>query len=73
MRAFVKHPGGIEQYECNVEWIPGHNPDLVLNRIDEVERISLTALEYQSQEALHNLLQSKGVVKKATAEVKAEL
>ena len=41
--------------------------------MDEVERISLTAVEYQSQEALHNLLQSKGVTKKATAEVKAEL
>ena len=63
----------MELYDCNVEFIPGHNPDLVLETAGEVERISLTHPDYQSQDALHQLLQSKGVTKKAAEQVKVEL
>lgn len=73
MKQFVKEPGGVEMYDCAVNYIPGHNPDLVLESDGEEERISLTNPDYQSQEALHNLFVAKNVAKRAVAEVKTEM
>jgi hypothetical protein len=58
----------VDQYNCNVKFIGGHNPDLVLSGPSSVERIDLT--QYKSTEDLHGLFASKGIPR-ATA--KAEL
>jgi hypothetical protein len=63
-KQFIKQ-GGVDAYEVDVKFIPGHNPDLVLyDAADEViERVDLT--QYKSQEALAGVLDEKGVRKKA--------
>ena len=61
--------GGVDQYDVEVKYIPGHNPDLVISRGDgsyeDEERIDLT--QYKSQEELHGLFKGKGLAKKPTA------
>ena len=47
----------MDQYNCNVKFIGGHNPDLVLSGPSSVERIDLT--QYKSTEDLHGLFASK--------------
>ena len=62
IKKFIKEDGGVDQYyNVKVKYISGHNPDLV---IDGRERIDLT--KYKTYASLHDLLQSKGFVKKTT-------
>jgi len=67
-KAFIKQPGGVDQYEVEVKYIPGHNPDLVLYDAadQETERIDLTV--HKSQEALHGLMEEKGVVRRVAVQ-----
>jgi len=55
----------VDQYPgCNVKYIGGHNPDLVLTPSDgQPERIDLT--KYTTAEKLHELFSSKGIERKA--------
>ena len=67
MKQFVKTPGGVDQYECNVKYIPGHNPDLVLRSgSEETARVDLT--KYKTQEALHELFTTRGIARRPAAE-----
>ena len=62
IKTFVKGEGGVERYACNVKYIGGHNPDLVLSNAETgelIERVDLT--RYKSAEELHAVFQSKGV------------
>ena len=65
----------MDQYEVEVKFIGGHNPDLVLyDAADaEFERIDLT--QYKDQGSLHGVMADKGVKRKAVAaaEVKTEV
>lgn len=64
-------PGAISGYDCNVKFIPGHNPDLVLRDPDtgqEFERVDLT--KYKSEPEIKSLFDNKGV---AHTTLKAEL
>lgn len=67
VKRFIKSEGGMDQYECGLKYIGGHNPDLVLKDAEgsEVERIDLT--QYKSQEELHNLFAEKVAKKPAAA------
>jgi hypothetical protein len=54
----LKHKNGVGLYpEIKVEFIVGHNPDLI---VDGKQRIDLT--KYKSREELHALFQSLGFV-----------
>ena len=60
VKQFVKTAGGVDQYACEVKYIPGHNPDLVLkSEGTETERVDLT--KYKSQEELHGLFAARGI------------
>ena len=60
VKQFIKTPGGIDQYPCEINYIPGHNPDLVLRTGgEETARVDLT--QYKTQEELHGLLASQGI------------
>jgi hypothetical protein len=66
IKTFVKGEGGIDQYDCAIKYIPGHNPDLVLQDAssgEQIERIDLT--KYKTQDELHGLLESRRVARKA--------
>ena len=71
MKKFVKEAGGVDEYECGVKYIPGHNPDLVLDGGSgaDPERVDLT--QYKSQEELHGLFQQKGIRRKVAVSVDA--
>ena len=78
VRQFIKTAGGLDQYPCEVLYIPGHNPDLVLRTGgEETARVDLT--QYKSQEELHGLFASQGIPRSdatpqaAAAEVRSEL
>ena len=62
------HPAALTPPYLRSQYIPGHNPDLVLFDAEdvEVERIDLTA--YKTAEALRNLVGSKGFGPKAACE-----
>ena len=65
IKKFVKGEGGIDQYECAVKYIPGHNPDLVLTDVqtgEQIERLDLT--QYKSQEALHEVFTTRNILRK---------
>lgn len=53
-------PGGADAYNVDIRIVRGHNPDLVVGS----ERIDLT--QYESEEALHALMRSKGFVARMT-------
>lgn len=56
VRQFLRGKNGVNLYpEIRVQWIHGHNPDLLING---EERIDLT--KYKSKEELHTYLQSRG-------------
>ena len=66
-RRFLLEHGGVDQYaSVDVRITPGHNPDLVVTdeRGEEVRRIDLTA--YDTQDALHALMQTEGFVRTAS-------
>ena len=72
VKKFVKESGGVDQYDCNVKFIPGHNPDLVLS-VDGVETSRIDLTQYKSQEDLHGLFQSAGIARKNAIPVQTEL
>lgn len=61
----------MDNFECTVKYIPGHNPDLVLSQGGvETDRVDLTA--FRTQESLRDLFESKGL-RKAPLEDPREL
>ena len=72
VKHFVKMPGGVDQYDCEIKYIPGHNPDLVLTSDgEETARVDLT--QYKTQEELHGIFASQGISRRLTAEDKTEV
>ena len=62
MKAFVKDKGHADTYDdLTINYIKGHNPDLVIfddESGEETERIHLNEL---STEEIHTLVQNKGI------------
>jgi len=69
VKAFVKDNGngGVSAYEIEVNFIPGHNPDLVLYDDLGLEKKRIDLTQYNSQEALHRLMADYGIQRKAGA------
>jgi len=65
VKKFIKEKGQADSYEnMKINYIPGHNPDLVLfdSQNNEVERIDMS--NYNTEQ-LHELVQSKGFNRQA--------
>ena len=73
MKRFIKEPGHADTYhDLDINFIKGHNPDLVIFGDDgeEVERIRLN--EFTTDE-IHSLVQEKGFTKMTEAQKDAKI
>jgi hypothetical protein len=73
VRTFIKTPGHADIYKgLKVNFIPGHNPDLVFFDVHgkEIERLDLG--RYKLEE-IHTLMQSKGFTKRKARKYRGEI
>lgn len=73
VRRFVKEPGHADTYAgLKLNFIPGHNPDLVFfnEHGEEKERLDLGGY---STDQIHELMQSKGFRRKRARTFKGEI
>jgi hypothetical protein len=67
VKTFVKEAGHADSYESSgltINYIRGHNPDLVMFDDEDVETERLPLNDY-STEGIHELVQSKGFIQSA--------
>lgn len=73
VRTFVKTPGHADTYAgLKLNFIPGHNPDLVFFN-EHGEEIDRTDMSGYSTEQLHKLMQDKGFKRKKQRNYRGEI
>jgi len=73
VRTFVKTPGHADTYKgLKLNFIPGHNPDLVFfnEHGQEIERLDLGGY---TTDQIHELMVSKKFARKRTRKMKGEI
>lgn len=73
VRRFIKTSGEADSYKgLKINYIPGHNPDLVFfdENAKETQRVDLSPF---TGEEIHNLLGEKGFQQKEVEHVKCEI
>ena len=57
----MKTPGGAELYNILVEYIAGHNPDLIVTRKNGLKK-DIDFIKYKTTAALHRLMFDEGFI-----------